>query len=161
MELAFLFEGLQIENEAYFGGIGHLVNTVFPDDDAFAEIRLRQIALLQNLAGLELHLTDRRLVLLSGALIEHAVMEDQAFGKCVAVVRVRVHDGVPILRNACLRLGGRTAGAGRQHYCNNQNSHLIARVPRNESTLLHRMVTPDRTGKTRTDGKDMTVRAPD
>jgi hypothetical protein len=51
---------------------GPLVNVGTPVDDAFAEVLLRQIALLHNFAGLRLNDQDRGATLQPGAFVEKA-----------------------------------------------------------------------------------------
>src|ERR1035438_246362 len=47
-------------SESLFGLLGQFQEAVLPNDDAFAEILSGDIAILQHLAGLQLHLADTR-----------------------------------------------------------------------------------------------------
>ena len=60
-EFAFAGEAGQIVDEAALRLPGQFQQAVLPVDDAFPEIFLRHIALLQHLAGLQTHLADGRL----------------------------------------------------------------------------------------------------
>src|ERR1019366_8916682 len=72
-EFAFGSEGGEIVDEALFGLPGQFQQAVLPYDDALAEILARDVAVLEHLAGLQLHLADARSLVQARALIEHAV----------------------------------------------------------------------------------------
>ncbi len=80
-----------------------------PIDDAFAEQIGRQASALQHVAGLQLDLADRGMALEAGALIENAVLVEQALGKGGGVVRIGMHDLVALHR----QIGG--LGENRQN----------------------------------------------
>src|SRR5262249_8623248 len=70
----------------------------FPVRDPLAEIVARQRPGLEHLAGLELHLADTRTAVETGALVEHAVAEDEPLRERLAVVRIRADDLVTVGR---------------------------------------------------------------
>src|ERR1019366_5890704 len=66
-EFAFRGEGREVVDEALLRLPGEFQEAVLPNDDAFAEILSREVALLQRLTGLQFHLANRRLLPVAGA----------------------------------------------------------------------------------------------
>ena len=83
-----------VVDEADLRLVGELNELVVPDDDAFAEVLLRQIAFLEHFAGVQPHLANRRRAVIAGALVEESIDPLQALRERGGVVRIGTNDGV-------------------------------------------------------------------
>ncbi len=97
---------------------GQLNQIGIPDGNAFAEVRLREIAPLHDLPGFELHLADRRAAVQSGAFVEKPVNVLQTLSVCVRVVRICADDAIPVDRQQTGfdALRGDHQGGGDRHH---------------------------------------------
>ena len=71
-------EGREVVDERDVRLPGELEQPALPLGQALGEVLGLDAPLLQHVAGLELHLAQRRLAVAAGALVEEAAAEDQA-----------------------------------------------------------------------------------
>src|SRR5215510_8732327 len=76
---------------------------ILPERDALAEVVAADVAVLQHLAGFELHLPDGRLPVEARALVEKSVVEFEAFGERTGIVRIAADDRVVVNGSARAR----------------------------------------------------------
>ena len=114
-----LLEAVATIDEDHVGLPGELIDLVVDQHDAFAKIAIAQFAGQDHVIRCQAALAQGRQSALAGALIEMAVMVEQALGKKIDIVRILVHDlnapdgGVIrafFLRHGCLRHQGQYQG---------------------------------------------------
>src|SRR5262249_62178958 len=71
-----------------------LEEIVVPERDAFAEVLTTEVALLHDLAGVDLHLANRRLAVEPGAFVQKPVTIFETLGERLRIVRVTADDRV-------------------------------------------------------------------
>src|SRR5579871_430901 len=121
-ELAFGSETGQIVDEAQLVFPGQLQQAIFPVNDAFAEILLRNLPFFEHFAGFELHLADRGFSPQAGALVHRSVEIEESLCVGLRIMRIRMHDLVAVFGNAA-GLRSRPAGAGKKAGSRYQESH--------------------------------------
>src|SRR5215213_11315972 len=97
MELPDLLESFCVVNKADLVLPGKLVDFAVQERDAFGEVRLGDVNLLQHLAGLQFDISQARPALLTGTLEKFALEENQSLCEGVRVVRPDVDDLIAVL----------------------------------------------------------------
>src|SRR5688572_15794713 len=82
----------EVVDEADFRGVGELNEPVPPVSQPFGEIAAIYVLPLENFARLEAHFPNARTSVQAGALVEHAVANDQPLRERLRIVRERVHN---------------------------------------------------------------------
>lgn len=109
-EFALRCERGEVVDESAFTTPGELEEAIFPDHDSLPKILAGEGALLDNLAGLELHLADGGLMRNSGTFVQKAVIVEESLGKCGGVVGIGVDDPIAVNRNPVSALPSGASG---------------------------------------------------
>jgi hypothetical protein len=104
-----------------------LDQAIFPADDAFAEVGGQKVVLFDDFAGFEADFADRGVAFETGAFVEEAAIEKEAFGERLGVVRISVNDLVRVRgdagRNSVSAAAGNQGQNGQQMIEKNPFDH--------------------------------------